>query len=561
MKTMKNALALLLVVLMLATAAAGCGGAANEPESTAATTAATTAAQTDKAATEPAAELEGTIVINPLANTPGLKEGWEAVAKGYMDIHPKVKITVDPKPQESYGEWVKNELNSEKPVADIISGNMAGSAKDGKVINWLEYINNKSPYSDGVWKDQFNYDLQQKNVAKQLLDTISLESVQVLWFYNKDMFSKADVKAPTTWKELVDVCGKLQKAGIQPLAVPGDYQSFWAMQLGWLAQIYADQTSRSWINTTRAQDGDFCYDPDMDGVWKYNVNDPYNDDTWVVNQNELRFYNAMKDGTIKADSEGMRTVMSSLKEVFPKYAGGDAFFGTKDPAHIQLFLQGKAAMLLNGGWFFTEFKRAMDSVASGKEITAGSGDAAVKVDGVQKFEMGSFNNPSMEGPGIEAPVRTIEVAVGFLSGVKKDKAHDDLVADFMMYYSSKEGYGKWMTAALNTGYNPAGPSLVYNVELPEEYAKLFAEVKFIGNGQKGYGNRLARGTASNKGDIDPSYREWYKYTQDFLTGKIDVTQWAKLHQANHLKYLPEAMKNGGISENDLKNPQNAPTGK
>lgn len=525
MKSMKKVLALLLAGLMLAAVVTACGGSRKQTDTKQTEPAKvedTKAAQT----AEPVKEPEGTITINTQAD-PGLKEGWEAVAKGYMEKYPKVKVVVDLKPKEGYGEWVKNQVSGTNPTADIINGNLAGTAKDGKVINWLEYMNNKSPYSEGAWKDQFNYDLQVINIAEQILDSLSLESVQVLWFYNKNIFDKAGVKAPATWKELIDVCEKIQKAGYQPIAMPGDYNSFWAMQMGWLAQIYADQTTRSMINVYRAQEGDFCYDPDVDGKWKYDVSDPHNDDTWVVNQNELRYLNALKDGTYKPDSEGMKTVMSQLREVFPKYAGGDAFFGTKDPSHIALFLTGKAAMIVNGGWFFSEFKRDMDNLASGKEIQAGQ----AKVEGVQKFEMGSFNNPSMEGSGIEATARTIEVAVGFLSGVKKEKAHDDLVADFMMYYSSKEGFGKYMTAALNAGWNPAGPSLVYNVELPEEYARLFKDIKFVGNGQKGFGNRLARGAATSKGDIDPSYREWYRYTQDFFTGKITVDEWAKLHKA------------------------------
>lgn len=555
MRTGRRVMGLVIAVIVSMYSLVGCGGDAAETQTTKSDAKTTTVATET---TAPAQELEGTITINEQAAT-GRKEGWEAAAKGYMEKHPKVKVIVDLKPTEGYGDWVKNQLSNSNPTSDIINGNMAGSATDGKLINWLEYMSNTSSYSSGAWKDQFNFSLQVVNQAKQRLDTLSLESVQVMWFYNKSVFEKVGVTPPTTWKDLIAVCEKIQKAGIQPLAVPGDYNSFWANQMGWLAQIYADQTTRSLINTYRAQEGDYNYDPDVDGTWKYDITDPYNDDTWKVNQNELRALNAIKDGTFKPDSDGMKTVMSQLKEVFPKYAGGDAFFGTKDPAHIQEFLTGKAAIILNGGWFFTEFKHAMDNIASGKEVTAGADKTVIS--GVQNFEMGSFPNPSMEGAGIEAPARTIEVAVGFLSAVKKDKAHDDLVADFMMYYSSKEGFSKFLSAALQAGFNPNGPSLVYDVELPEVYAKMFENVKFVGNGQKGQGNILARGAKSNKGDIDPSYREWYQYTQEFFNEKISVDDWAKKHAANFKKYFPQILQNGGISENDLKNPQTAPSGK
>jgi hypothetical protein len=195
----------------------------------------------------------------------------------------------------------------------------------------------------------------------------------------------------------------------------------------------------------------------------------------------------------------------------------------------------------------------MDKIAAGEDVMSND----VKIEGVKKFNLGTFNMPSMEGPGIEAPARTIEVAVGFLGAVKKDKAHDDLVVDFLMYYSSKDGFSKYMSSGLEAGWVPNGPSLVYGVELPPEYASMFENLEFIGNVQKGYGVMMARGAPN---DVQESLREWYNYTQEFLTDKITVDEWISKHKENVLKYLPESMKAAKISENDLKNPQNEPTG-
>ena len=163
----------------------------------------------------------------------------------------------------------------------------------------------------------------------------------------------------------------------------------------------------------------------------------------------------------------------------------------------------------------------------------------------------------MTGPLIQAPARTIEVAVGFYGAVKKDKEHDDLVVDFMMYLSSAEGYGKFLTANLENGGGVNGPPLVYGVELPQKYAVLFEDIEFIGNCQKGHGGALARGAP---GDVQESLRDWYQYTQDFFNGRIDVDRWAELHQENVMKYYPVWMSNSRILESDLDNPQNAPSG-
>lgn len=555
MKTCKKVFALLLVVLMMMSLIMGCNSQPKDSQDK--TTTQATTNDTDKKVEstptqEPAKELEGTINVNVQAE-PGMKEGWEAVAKAYMDKHKKVKVVVDLKPAEGYAEWIKNMFGTANPSADIVNINLAGPASSGKDINFMEYVNLKSPYSDGVWMDQFNYEMQGgKDLARNTWNNLSLQSVQVLWCYNRDIFQKVGVTPPNTWKEFVDVCDKLLKAGYQPLAVAGDFNSFWAMQMGWLAQIYADQTTRSMLDVYRAHDGDYNFDPDLDGKFKLDIKDPYNDDPWKVNQNPVRAFKAIKDGVYKPDSEGMKTVMKNFKEVFPKFAGDNAFFGTKDA--LPLFYQGKAAILLDGAWRLPMFKRDMDKIAAGEEVKSGE----EKVEGVQKFELGTFNMPSMEGPGIEAPARTIEVAVGFLGAVKKDKAHDDLVMDFLMYYSSKDGYSKFMSAALSSDWAPAGPPLVYGVELPSEYAAMFKDLKFIGNCQKGFGQMMARGAP---GDVQESLREWYKYTQDFFTGKIDVDQWAKLHKDNILKYFPESLKASKINESDLDNPQNAPTGK
>jgi len=113
-----------------------------------------------------------------------MKEAWQAVADAYMEMHPKVKVIVDLKPSEGYAEWIKNMFVTENPSADIVNINLAGPAATDKDISFLEYVNNDSPYSDGAWKDQFNSEMQVKDLARNTWNNISLESVQVLWRYN-----------------------------------------------------------------------------------------------------------------------------------------------------------------------------------------------------------------------------------------------------------------------------------------------------------------------------------------------------------------------------------------
>lgn len=559
MKRSTRIIAFMFSVLMLSSAFAGCGKAA-PPVATPSASVVESVAPTVEATPEPSVvatpepaveELSGTITINTQAG-PGANEAWEAAAKGYMDKHPKVNVVVDLKPAEGYGEWIQGMFGTANPTADIVNINMAGPAAAGKSINFLEYANMTSPYSGGMWTDQFNFEMQVKDLARNEWNNISLESVQVLWTYNKDIFAEVGVEPPKTWDEFAAVCDKIQQAGYQPLAMAGDFNSFWAGQMGWLAQIYTDQTTRSLLDVYRAQKGDYNYDPDVDGAFKLDITDPFNDDSYKVNQNIVRAYKSVKDGVYQPDSTGMKTVWTNFAKIFPKYAGGEGFFGTKDAT--PLFYQGKAAILLDGAWRLAMFKRDMDLLQDGKEIVGGD---KVAIEGVKNFKLGTFNMPSMSGEGIEAPARTIEVAVGFLGAVKKDKAHDDLVTDFMMYYSSAEGYGLYMTGGLDAGWTPNGPSLVKGVQLPAQYADLFKDLEFIGNAQKGYGQLIARGIA----DIQQSLRDWYGYSQELLTGKINVDKWASMNKTNILKYFDDALLGSKINASDLDNPQNAPTGK
>lgn len=130
-------------------------------------------------------------------------------------------IIIDLKPDEGYADWVKAQFSSENPEADLVAINLAGPAASGKSLNFFEYAYNESPYTGKEWKDQVNFGAQVRDMAKGEWTSISLQSVQVLWFYNAKIFEEVGVTAPKTWDELIDVCEKIQAAGYQPLGRAG----------------------------------------------------------------------------------------------------------------------------------------------------------------------------------------------------------------------------------------------------------------------------------------------------------------------------------------------------
>lgn len=485
----------------------------------------------------------------------GAQAGWEAVAKAYMDKHPDVNVVIDLKAGEGYSEWLNNVFSTNETTnVDIVNINLAAEAATNKDIDFSDYLENDSPYSDGVWQDQFEIGKQVRSAATGKMNALSLDSVQVLWLYNQNIFDEVGIEAvPTTWDELIAACDKIQAAGYQPIAMPGDYDSFYSGTMGWLAQIYADQTTRSTVDFWRSQEGDYCYDPDIDGAFTYDPTDPFNDDNENVTRNPVRFFAAVHDGTYTVKTPGMKTVWSNFANVFPKYAGDEAMFGTNGNGAKTLFYQGKAAMYVDGGWGITGFIKDMKALESGGEVKDADGNV---IEGVAGFELGTFNMPSMEGEGIEAPARTIEVATGFLGCVSKSQEHNDLVVDFLMYYSSQEGMSTFMQAAMDNGFTVDGPSLVYGVEYPDDVMNAFENLTMIGNCQKSYGQSLARGFC----EIPESYRSFYQYCYDYLTGSINVDEFLDQHQKNMDDNFETGMKNNEIGYSDLENPANEPTG-
>lgn len=490
----------------------------------------------------------------------GAAEAWQAVAEGYKQYHPEANIVIDLKPGEGYGDWVQtvtaDYLNQ---TVDIVNINQAANRKKNSVINWNEYMEETNPYDaeKRPWKETFSYESQTRSPEDGSFDALNLDSVQVVWFYNMDIFEKVGVTPPKTWDELVAVCEKLDAAGYQPITIEGDYRSFFEMRMGWLSRIYPDQTCRTNVEIFRAQPDDFCYDPDVDGLFKLDLTDPWNDKSTNVTANNVRYWKAIKDGVITFDTEGQRAIWNNFKKVFPKYAGGDAFFGTTDC--MPAFYQGKAAITVSTSGFAVSFARDMEKLASGEQLMGSDGETAIE--GAQQFRLGTFNMPSMTNESgkygadeiFQAPVRTIEVATGFLGAYNRSAEQSAHIVDFMMYYTSKEGMSKFVEAGLANGWTPDGTNMVYGVTYPEKIQSAFDSLEFIGDfsGSK----CLARGL----GDNQESTRAFYDLAQKCLNDEITVDEFCVKMQEQYMQYFEVAMPKT-ISMTDLENPAAEPSG-
>ncbi|MCQ6561068.1 ABC transporter substrate-binding protein [Paenibacillus mendelii] len=505
----------------------------------------------DKETDPPAAsELSGTIRIS-IPN--GSAKVWNAVGGAYMKKHPGVKVEVDNKPAEGYKEWLTAQFAAGTPDVDLVVNNEVVSLQaDKKFVDLYPFFEKDNPYTGKKWKESLDLDAMGINLsgmgAEDHLYNLNFESVQIVWIYNKEIFAKAGVtEAPKTFNELIEAFKKVKAAGFTPLALDGNAKSMWSGQAGWLVRIYADQYLRDYINIVKSQEQDYTYLPEIDENWKYDINDPYNDSNSKVTKNELRQWKAIKDkeGPFKiAGNPKWKAYMENLKELFQYTPNG--FFGVNADQAYNLFLTGKAATMVGSPASYWQLPKDF----ADEKKTGSKG-------GVKSFEYGFFNMPTMEGPEVMAPVRTIQIPVGFYGFVAKDAKQTELDVDFMMYLTSPEGYGVYLEAIQNsTDAALSGVPALKDITLPEELGKAFANFEPIGNteGFNSPGNSLARGLW----DYQPSVQDWVGSIQKYFAGTIDTDKYLTDLQANIDKYFDAALKDRKKELSDLENPERRP---
>ncbi|MDR1094365.1 MAG: ABC transporter substrate-binding protein, partial [Clostridiales bacterium] len=294
-------------------------------------------------------------IVISLQTGNGLTNAYKAVAAEYEKLNEGVKVTVELKPTANYKEWLSAELAAPSTRPDIVD--VSYNAADYRYFaDYYDYLNDVSPYSGKLFKEQFNYGAQIPDAYTGRMLSISLERVQVLWIYNKEIFQLAGVREiPETWDGFIEACQKIAAEGYTPISMEGTYDGFLAGSMGHLFQIYNDQVTRDIINEVRAQEGDYCYVPSIDGVWEYNPADPFNDDPGFVNVNPVRLLKAVDEGVYRGDSAGGKFVAEQIARAFPQYAGGEVFFGRDDK--VVPFYRGDAAMMMDGAYRIARYYR------------------------------------------------------------------------------------------------------------------------------------------------------------------------------------------------------------
>jgi ABC-type glycerol-3-phosphate transport system substrate-binding protein len=492
-------------------------------------------------------------IVISVAGGAGSEQGWQAVIEAYKTVKPDVKISLELKPSQGYTEWLTKENSAGNVRADLVS-NGPGNTTNGKWLDFYEYTNKTNPYTGKPWQDGLDMRYQKFESAAGHLETLAFDGIKTLLFYNADRFRELGFKPPETWDDLVALCETITaKTNYIPLAEGGSADAFLGGHMGWIQIIYADQYTRDWLKANRSRPGDFNYDPEIDGPWKYDPKDPYNDlPKWYVNQNPVRVFNNILDGTTPLNSPATRRIFENLKRVYPKYAP-PGFFGLN--SSYQLFLQEKALMYFGATWDAPSLYNDMQDLQAaearmkeeGIEIAAGS---------LKAFNFATVPYPDMNDDLVQGPVRGFEGGTPGLSVVTKDKAHNDMVMDFVMFHTTGANYTKYLDAAVKGGGTPSGIIIIKDARMPAPYDTMMGDIKYGDGTVNDWNTQWFRGA----GTVPEFQREHYNYTKDYLEGKIDINTWGQKLEQNFAANLDKILEANHIRKSDLAAPEKGPTG-
>ncbi|QMV42477.1 ABC transporter substrate-binding protein [Cohnella cholangitidis] len=307
------------------------------------------------------------------------------LAKEYQSEHPHVQFKLENIAEGDLTQRVQllaasNDLpelfnyQSGKPLLDIIRSDSALDLEE--TFNELGMIDNLNPAA---------VDLLKAYVNESGLYALPLEmNIEGFW-YNKEIFSKYRLEEPTTWDEMLQIAHMLQQEGVQPFSVAGKEK--WPI-------------------------------------------------TRLINAYAIRMYGA--DAMERVDKDELKLTGPGFLEAAQtvQNMGLSGYFGplvnTIDlGTSVDLFLQGKAAMLYTGSWQLRDFN---DSVRN-----------KIGVD-----QIGFFSIPLVQGGS--GTLDEYPVNAGLTTSFSKS-AYNEEVGKWMKYVFERYGDRAMGELGMVTGFN------------------------------------------------------------------------------------------------------------
>ncbi len=435
-----------------------------------------------------------------------------------------------------YPQWLGTQVAAGDIRPDVVSGNYLSSYNG--YVNLDQYRKTVNPFTGNAWDQDIQWDALRGNNIKGERIMVHMRSVHTYWFYNQEIFDEVSAAPPTTWDEFLNVNDLLQTAGHTPMSINYIWQ---APQ--WLAEIYFDQYHVDWVETVRAQPGDWNFEPDKDGVFTFDRNDPFIHEKYTYNIQ--RFFQGVQDGTLRFDTAEVADLANNMAKMFPEYATED-FFVISDA--YAPFLQKQTAIMSNGTWSIPTMINDMASISPERLA-----QLEIETD-ITPFAWSTFENPSMMTSLTQTSAKAVESAPGpYLSIINKNQDQVDNALAFVMFFSSAPGFSLWnegLQAAKE--FAPAGPLLVNDMQDPPEIQELWDKLQFTGNAETNYNGFW---TSAGGGDFQTDLRNLFK---NVLEETITPDQYATQLQAYITDNLQDIVERSNISMDDIRNPAREP---
>ena len=204
-------------------------------------------------------QYEGAIHVHMVLGK--LVPGWKDVANEYMRIQGNsVHVVIDENQSAAtYGDNLRNALNSTNTDWDIVQGNYQNTLITSKGLNMYTGLVQQNPYAgEGLyWDEVLSEDAYQtdKSGTDSSVYIMNSEFLSTGWFVNMTGFQAAvdagylnqegEAAMPVTWDDLISLCSYMKQAGYSnPLGLAGDAESIASSQFSWLFWVYGDQYYR-----------------------------------------------------------------------------------------------------------------------------------------------------------------------------------------------------------------------------------------------------------------------------------------------------------------------------
>lgn len=231
----------------------------------------------------------------------------------FKAAHPEVELDAQAIPPDGYRQRLKT-VAAANEMPDVFftqSGTSIKEFYDGGLIQPITPLLDKYP----DWKSNFMPGaFDRLSFNNEVYATPLSGSATSLLFYNKSLFDQHKVKVPATWDELMTAVKTFKDNGITPISLGN--KASWLAQSSILSALADRVTGTDWFLKAAAQEGAKFTDPEF--------------------VQALTYFKQLGDAG--AFQQGFSSLDNTQME--------------------QYFIQGKAAMMIDGAWALTNMAAA-----------------------------------------------------------------------------------------------------------------------------------------------------------------------------------------------------------